>query len=193
MHEINRKVIFILGGARSGKSTFAQELALKLGGKVLYCATAQPLDDEMRLRIQVHKNSRPADWDTIELIRDTGIALEKIAHNYTTVIIDCITVLVSNLMSNITTLAQSPDIGENNLSLTQADQAVNNEIVGLINCFEKTNSNYIIVSNEVGGGIVPDNELARAYRDTLGKANQQLAKSADEVYFMIAGLFSKIK
>ena len=151
MYSKNNKIILLVGGARSGKSNKAQEMALKLGNSVLFCATAEPLDDEMLARIETHKKTRPSNWDTIESSRNIGRALEKTVSNYDSVIIDCI-----DLMA-------------------------------------KRQSNYILVSNEVGSGLVPDNKLGRIYRDTLGQVNQQLAKCADEVYFMAAGLSLKMK
>ena len=172
--------MLLVGGARSGKSTLAQEMAKNLGGRVLFCATAEPLDDEMQTRIMAHKKSRPANWDTIESSRNIGRALEKTASNYDTVIIDCITLLVANCLGD-------------DVSSIQAREAVSGEIEALIQLMAKKQSNYILVSNEVGSGLVPDNKLGRIYRDTLGHVNQQLAKCADEVYFMSAGLSLKMK
>jgi len=180
MYSTNNKIILLVGGARSGKSTLAQEMAKNRGGRVLFCATAEPLDDEMQTRIKAHKESRPANWDTIESSRNIGCALEKTASNYDTVIIDCITLLVANCLGD-------------DAASRQAGQAISGEIEALIELMAKRQSNYILVSNEVGSGLVPDNKLGRIYRDTLGHVNQQLAKCADEVYFMSAGLSLKMK
>ncbi len=170
----------LMGGARSGKSTFAQEIAANRGGRVLFCATAEALDDEMKRRIEIHKKSRPANWDTIESPRNIAKALEQTAPNYDTVIIDCITLLVSNCLSC-------------EAEYEQAEQITINEITELTEMMDKRQSNYILVSNEVGSGLVPDNRLGRIYRDILGQVNQRLAKSADEVYFMAAGLSLRMK
>jgi len=176
----NNKTILILGGARSGKSSFAQELASIHQGKVLFLATAEPLDNEMARRIESHKNSRPAEWDTVEEQRNIAEVLEIIADKYDVVVIDCITILVSN------------HFGENT-PLETVEHIVKKEITILIELLSHMQSNYIIVSNEVGCGLVPDNALSRTYRDMLGYANQQLAKCANEVYLMTAGLKIKIK
>lgn len=180
MYKTDNKIILLVGGARSGKSTFAQEMAVNTGGKVLFCATAEALDDEMKSRIAAHKISRPANWDTLEIPRNISQALEKRAQDYDTVIIDCVTVLVSNC------------IGEDSI-YEQASRVISDEITALIELMGKKQSNYILVSNEVGSGLVPDNRLGRIYRDILGQVNQQLARVADEVYYMVAGLHLKIK
>jgi adenosylcobinamide kinase/adenosylcobinamide-phosphate guanylyltransferase len=180
MYSTNNKIVLLVGGARSGKSTLAQEMAGNLGGKVLFCATAEPLDDEMRARIETHKRSRPANWDTIESSLNIARALRKTASNYDTVIIDCITLLVANCLGD-------------DAASGQAEQAILSEIEALLELMAQRQSNYILVSNEVGSGLVPDNKLGRIYRDMLGQANQRLAKCADEVYFMAAGLSLKMK
>ncbi len=180
MRSMNSKIVLLVGGARSGKSTLAQEMAKNLGGRVLFCATAEPLDDEMQTRIKAHKKTRPAHWDTIEASRNIRQALGKIASDYDTVIIDCITLLVANCLGG-------------NAASRPAKQAVSREIKALIELMAKRQCNYILVSNEVGSGLVPDNKLGRIYRDTLGQVNQQLAKCADEVYFMASGLSLKMK
>lgn len=180
MYKPDNRIVLLLGGARSGKSSRAQEMAAQTGGKVLFCATAQPLDDEMKSRIVTHKNSRPRDWDTVEIPINIAGILGKTAPDYDTVIIDCITLLVSNC------LGKDP-------YNKKAVQAVDDEIAALINVMKIKQSNYIMVSNEVGSGLVPDNRMGRIYRDILGQVNQRLAKAADEVYFMAAGLELRMK
>ncbi len=174
------KIILVLGGARSGKSSFAVELASGLGHKVLFCATAEPLDDEMRARIEAHKKTRPSSWTTLESATNIAAAIGKSSAGHDAVIIDCMTLLLSNLL------------GEG-IPLSQCEQSVAREMEELLTCLGKKESNYIIVSNEVGQGLVPENGLARTYRDMLGKINQQLAACADEVYLMVARLPVKIK
>ncbi|MCX6007758.1 MAG: bifunctional adenosylcobinamide kinase/adenosylcobinamide-phosphate guanylyltransferase, partial [Chloroflexi bacterium] len=119
MYSTNNKIILLVGGARSGKSTLAQEMARNLGERVLFCATAEPLDDEMQTRIKAHKKSRPAHWDTIESSRNIRQALEKVASDYDTVIIDCITLLIANCLGD-------------NVASGQAGEAVSGEIEALI-------------------------------------------------------------
>ena len=174
------RIIFITGGARSGKSNYAQQMATEMGCDVLFIATAEPLDDEMRDRIRNHRLSRPEHWKTMELPCNLAQELKNIPVIPQTVIIDCITLLVSNLIQQ--------DKPANELEKIAAS-----EISGLINYIESTSSVFIIVTNEVGLGLVPDNKIARDYRDILGKVNQLIARSADEVYYMISGIPQRIK
>jgi len=176
----DKKIVLILGGARSGKSSYAQKTAADRGGSVLFCATARPLDDEMRERIEAHRRSRPAGWDTLEAKDNLAAALADKAGKYDTVIIDCITLLAANCMGDTAGGAQ-------------AEQSVEAEVDGLISLMQQSRCSFILVSNEVGGGIVPENALARVYRDALGRANQRLAAAADEVILMAAGLPLKLK
>lgn len=180
MSAATNKTILLLGGARSGKSACAQELAGLAGSKVLFCATAEALDDEMRSRIEKHRGSRPQDWDTLEAGRDIGRALGQQASLYDAVIIDCITILVANVMGDGT-------------DAEKAESAVNAEILSLCELLQRRQSTYILVSNEAGSGLVPDNRLGRLYRDELGKANQKLAAISDEVYLLTAGIPLKLK
>lgn len=180
MVDIRKKTVLILGGARSGKSTYAQRLASGLGERVLFCATAEPLDDDMLYRIEQHKKSRPGYWETLEVNRGVGRALSNLTSEYDAVIIDCITLLVSNCLRN-------------EADTVQVERMVAEEICKLIEFINRQGSNYILVSNEVGSGLVPDNAVGRLYRDLLGKANQLLAKASDEVYLMVAGIPLKIK
>lgn len=176
----NKKVILLLGGARSGKSSYAQKLAITMGGNVIFIATGEPLDNEMKNRIDKHKKSRPKKWKTIEAPKNIGQIIKENAENIGTILIDCVTLLVSNL------LCSEPDY-------PNAKKRIINEVNELINAMKVTKSNVILVSNEVGLGLVPDNKMGRHYRDLLGKVNQILADNADEIYFMIAGIPLKIK
>jgi adenosylcobinamide kinase/adenosylcobinamide-phosphate guanylyltransferase len=177
------KSILITGGARSGKSTYAQELALKTGRAVLFVATAEAGDADMARRIEAHRRSRPAGWTTLEAtIRIGRWVAENIGKNGT-VIIDCITLLVNNV---IRPYGETADAG-------LMEKAVVTEIEELINCMENSGVQFIIVTNEVGLGIVPADRVSRIYRDLLGKANQMLARHADEVYLMVAGIPLPVK
>jgi len=174
------KCIFVLGGARSGKSCFAQDLAGKLGNKVLFVATGEALDEEMKARISQHQKARPKSWRTLEAAINTGKQIEKRIGDAEVVIIDCLTLLVSNV------LGDEPDY-------ERAEEQLTTEISELVACMNKLNANFVIVSNEVGMGLVPETKLGRTYRDLLGKANQLVASHADEVYFMAAGIPAKVK
>ncbi len=173
----------ILGGARSGKSTYAENLARRLGGDdVLYVATAQALDAEMSDRIARHRAQRPAAWRTLEAPLHPGGELMAQRPPRPVILLDCLTMLVSNIL-----LAREAE-GE-----AAAEAAVQAEVHQLIEAARQLDAHLIIVSNEVGLGLVPDNALGRMYRDLLGRANQTLARAADEVIFMVAGLPMIIK
>jgi len=172
------KSILITGGARSGKSRKAQELASKAGGQVLFVATAEAGDDEMERRIKAHREARPKDWRTLEVTTHIGSQITKKIGKAKTVIIDCITLLVSNVLLQF----------DEKTSAAVAEKAVTAEIKELLECIKKTKANFIIVTNEVGLGIIPGDRLSRLYRDLLGKANRILAEKVDEVYLMVAGI-----
>ena len=177
---MSKKCILILGGARSGKSRFAQNLAGKLGEKVLFVATGGAIDEEMRSRIEEHKKARPRTWHTLEAPVKIGERIEGQIGNADVVIIDCITMLISNLL-----LGEEDD--------RYKEEQVTTEIDQLIECIDKLEATFILVSNEVGLGLVPESRLGRFYRDLLGRANQLLAQHADEVYVMVAGIPVEVK
>ncbi len=166
-----KKFIFIIGGARSGKSSCAVKLANRLGRNVVFIATAVPGDAEMRKRIKLHKASRPKHWKLIEEGTDVDSVLHGLSNKYSVILIDCLGLLISNLLAE-------------NLK----DKEIEKKIKKLIAAASKADSNIILVSNEAGMGIVPDNPLARRFRDLAGLANQMIARSADEVIFMQAGI-----
>ncbi len=166
------KITLILGGVRSGKSQLAIKMAKEKGKRVAFIATCRPLDEEMEKRIALHKKSRPASWHTFEEPEDVQSALKKIGNRFDVIIIDCLTLLISNLLLK-------------GLKEVDVEQKVKKIM--------ETRANVIIVSNEVGLGIVPDNKLARAFRDIAGKMNQIVAKKASKVFFMASGLPLQIK
>ncbi len=180
-------VILITGGARSGKSRFAQELASKPGEPVLFVATAEPGDEEMCRRIEKHRKNRPPGWRTLEAATGTGRQIQQNAGNTRTIIVDCITLLVSNILQQYT------DAASEKVDEPAAEKAVIAEINGLIDTTRLVTANFIIVTNEVGMGLVPPNQIGRLYRDLLGKANQMLAQNSAEVYLMVAGIPLLIK
>ncbi len=177
---MSKKCILILGGARSGKSQFAQVFAGKLSDKVLYVATAEAGDEEMRERIEAHQISRPQSWRTVETSVEVGKKIRNRIGKSAVVVIDCMTLLVSNVLVRY---EDDPRL----------EQRMQSEIEDLIRIIKESKAVFIIVSNEVGLGLVPDNRLGRLYRDFLGRANQILAQRADEVYFMAAGIPMQIK
>jgi adenosylcobinamide kinase/adenosylcobinamide-phosphate guanylyltransferase len=174
------KSILITGGARSGKSRFAQKLAVEAGGRVLFIATAEAKDEDMRLRIEAHRESRPAGWQTLEAPLGVSDIIARHTGEAEIVVIDCITMLVANML-----LQSRGDKSAEELVLT--------EIKAIVDQMDKLEATFILVTNEVGLGLVPDNELGRRYRDCLGRVNQILAQHADEVYLMVAGIPSRLK
>jgi adenosylcobinamide kinase/adenosylcobinamide-phosphate guanylyltransferase len=175
------KLTFILGGARSGKSTVAERLAAQTGGRVVYIATAQALDDEMARRIQAHRGQRPPAWKTLEIPRDIARTLDRLQPQAGLILLDCLTLLVSNLLVDAGQDPENPDEDA-------AKALVAAEIDALLDAILAGEADWIVVSNEVGMGLVPPYPLGRLYRDLLGWANQQVAARADSVLFMIAGL-----
>jgi adenosylcobinamide kinase/adenosylcobinamide-phosphate guanylyltransferase len=177
------KLIFILGGARSGKSTTAEQMAQQLGGdNVLYIATAEAYDDEMHQRIAAHQQNRPAGWQTLEI--PLHIVDRLVKDNFPEVVLlDCITLLASNLLLTL------PD----DCTQDEVNELILSEILALLDCQRTHAGTWIVVSNEVGMGIVPPSRLGRLYRDALGLANQRLAQAADEVLLMVAGLAWNLK
>lgn len=170
------KITFILGGARSGKSQFAVKLAKGYAKSVLFVATASAKDSEMRKRIKLHKKNRPAHWKTQEAPKKLASLIKKIPDKFDLVIIDCLTLFISNLLLE-----------------KKSDAYIEKEIILILKRLKNSKFDSILVSNEVGLGIVPDNPLARRFRDLAGRINQRLASWSDKVYFIISGLPLKIK
>lgn len=177
-------ITLVTGGARSGKSTFAESL-YKDDEDVVYIATAKVEDDEMKERVKHHQNSRPKEWRTYEgnYNLSNGIENEK---NY---LLDCITVLTSNIMYDI---SKDEEIIDFEIQKKIEDKVVF-EVEGLIDEIRKNNYNLIMVTNEVGDSIVPSNHISRAFRDIQGRINQRIAAIADQVYLVCCGIPVKIK
>ncbi|MFC7049987.1 bifunctional adenosylcobinamide kinase/adenosylcobinamide-phosphate guanylyltransferase [Emcibacter nanhaiensis] len=157
-------ISLIIGGARSGKSRFGEQLALALDNRPTYLATAESRDEEMRDRIAKHQNDRGTHWITIE----EPLAIAEQLKGQETVLIDCLTLWLNNLMEH------------------QLD--IDDETEKLVEVLQHHRGNAIMISNEVGLGIVPDNALARSFRDQAGRLNQHIAQAADHVFYMAAGL-----
>ncbi|ESY70809.1 MULTISPECIES: bifunctional adenosylcobinamide kinase/adenosylcobinamide-phosphate guanylyltransferase [Mesorhizobium] len=166
------KLTFIIGGARSGKSAHAETLATALPSPWTYIATADTYDDEMRERIALHRSRRGEGWSTIDAPLDLAGAIEALPDNQP-VLVDCLTLWLTNHM-----------LGERDLE---------QECLRLAAVLSRPRGPWFVVSNEVGQGIVPDNALARRFRDAAGRLNQQVAAIADTVLLMVAGLPLKVK
>ena len=209
------KMTFVLGGARSGKSTFAEELAKKYN-EVVYIATAEVKDEEMRERIQIHRARRPFNWKTIESPFHVDRVISNLNEKVGLIYIDCITLYITNMLLSDETgacrgerpfaptkddkniildkIANTTDTAEmQRKNLKQKQSQILGEINKLCKVCRESKSDVIVVSNEVGLGIVPDNALSRVFRDTAGSANQIIADEADEVYFIVAGIAQRIK
>lgn len=176
------KFYFITGGARSGKSSFAEKIAESSGKKVTYIATAEALDEEMVVRIREHQKRRPASWTTIEEPYLVASVLEGVSQEDGVLLIDCLTLLISNLL-----FSPSKEDGQ------RSEQEVLSEIKHLAQVAWESRADVIIVSNEVGMGVVPEYPQARLYRDLTGWANQIMARKADHAYFLISGMALDIK
>lgn len=171
----------MLGSARSGKSAFAERLAARhRGGRVLYVATAQALDEDMERRIASHRQQRPPEWDTLEEPVALPDVLPSALDGYDTCLLDCLTLWVSNLL-----LSMEGNPGAEAEILSAAHR--------LMEAHERSSATWIVVSNEVGLSVAPATPLGAAYRDALGRVNQTVAARAEKVYFMVAGLALEMK
>ncbi|NLD49517.1 MAG: bifunctional adenosylcobinamide kinase/adenosylcobinamide-phosphate guanylyltransferase [Clostridiaceae bacterium] len=183
------KFILVTGGSRSGKSSFAETLAKQMNSDVLYIATSIPFDDEMRLRVQKHREQRPCTWSLLETYKDLDVLQNDVYKHKKVFLLDCITLMVSNIM-----LEKAFDWDNlNNESIEEVENCVRMEMEKLLSSIEKLPGDFIAVTNEVGMGIVPENKLSRIFRDIAGRANQMLAQKADEVYLCVSGVPVKIK
>lgn len=169
------KIILVLGGARSGKSTYALELAKKQK-RVAFVATCQGLDKEMKERIKLHRDSRPRSWQTFEEPKDIDSLFPKLVNKFDCILLDCLTLLVSNLLLE-----------------GGSQKTIEGKITKALALLRNKKADLIIVSNEVGLGIVPEHKLGRDFRDIAGKVNQAVAKEATEVFFTISGIPTRIK
>ncbi len=168
-------IVLILGGARSGKSAYALNLAKK-HKKVAFIATCQGMDKEMQERIRAHKKARPKNWTTFEEPKDLTGVVRTMGNSFDCIIIDCLTLLVSNL-----------------ILAGHRERMILKEVEAALVQLKQKKATVIMVSNEVGLGLVPANALGRGFRDVTGKVNQRVAKEAGQVFFTISGIPVKIK
>lgn len=184
------KVTLITGGARSGKSSFAEDLIREKGDKILYVATAKPIDDEMKDRIKKHRERRPDYWDTLEQYSGLSAVLPQCSAKYDGILLDCVTIMSTNIIFDQPVMLKEDVSFE---EMLETEKVLVAEIQDLIGCFKDLACDLILVTNEVGLGLVPEYPLSRFYRDALGRVNQALGKAADEVYFVTCGVPMKIK
>jgi adenosylcobinamide kinase/adenosylcobinamide-phosphate guanylyltransferase len=174
-------LILVTGGTRSGKSNLAEQLALEYGGRILYVATAEPGDEEMRLRIERHQSQRPKEWGTLSAPRDGASLLLAQEGQWDTVLFDCLTLYVTNLL--LEQEAETPD----------PEIALLEEMEKLADYLSTAWPRSVVVTNEVGSGIVPADRLSRLFRDLQGRVNQLFATKAQEVYFCVSGIPVRVK
>jgi len=171
------ELIFIIGGCRSGKSKYALDTAEQMpGDKKIFIATCLPKDDEMKQRIARHQKQRSQTWTTVEEPVHLHASITKISRNATVILVDCLTLWVTNIMLE-----------------AAEEQKIENQTSKLINALATAECPVILVSNEVGTGIVPENQLARQFRDVMGQVNQTVAHYANKVVWMVAGIPVSIK
>lgn len=176
-HSVALGVVLILGGVRSGKSRYAQQLAEQFG-RVTLIATAQRRDDEeMHRKIERHRAERPAHWLTVEEPLALGKAIENAAADSDAVLVDCLTLFASSLLE----------------AYPEEDGGAEEQVASLLKALEARRCTVILVSNEVGSGVVPAFASGRRFRDLLGEINQRVAAEADTVTLMVAGLPLQLK
>ena len=182
------KITFIIGGSRSGKSSFALQEASRLSGRKAFVATAEALDDEMRDRIEKHKIERGSEWDTFEEPLALAALIRSVTDSHNAIVLDCLTIWLSNLLIR----AQLPEDKEQT-----TEESIEEFIDTLLGLKDRQQlpeeGRLFVVTNEVGMGIVPENKLARQFRDLAGTLHQRLAGIADEVYSVTAGIPMRIK
>lgn len=189
------KLTLILGGARSGKSSYAETRAKELEGDiVLYVATSETKDDEMIERVEKHRLARPSVWRTVEAPRNVAQILRRERSVEKVILLDCITFLVANHLLDAAGPEDDPfDAPSADPFDAEIEAAIVTEVEDLVGYVAETDVEMLVVSNEVGLGVVPSFDLGRAYRDILGRANQILARHADEVQLLVAGIPMRVK
>lgn len=180
-------IIMVTGGARSGKSTYAEKLCRNKNENVVYIACAKVTDDEMAERIKKHQQSRPSAWQTLEQYKNFAGLTDKTEGDV--YLLECVTTMVTNLMFD-----ENVDFEKcTEHEINQIEQKILEEVKSLIAEFAETHKTLVIVTNEVGMGLVPAYRLGRIFRDIAGRINRYIAECADEVYCIISGLPMKLK
>ena len=187
---MKNRIIFCTGGARSGKSEFAETLALSKEGQKGYIATGQAYDEEMKHRIHLHQERRKKIWNNYEIPYAMSAEIQKVLDECSVVLVDCLTMWTTNLVLQDGEFTSQEDINNRERFILSEVQAVLNAIRYYRGDDEKT---VIFVTNEIGLGIVPENKLARIFRDIMGRVNRMVAAEADEAYMTISGITIDIK
>lgn len=183
-------IILITGGARSGKSRFAEQLCIEHGGTVAYIATAQVTDEDMADRIRKHQAQRPSHWTTIEQYKDFNqISMEAAFRESDVLLLDCVTIMVTNLMFDWELDYDTCDWD----AIQQVEMEILQQVDQLIDVIREHDKQLVMVTNEVGDGVVPAYRLGNIFRDIAGRVNQHIARHADEVYHVVVGLPQRLK
>lgn len=183
------RVILVTGGARSGKSTFAEQLVAGLGQEIAYIATARPFDAEMEDRITKHRLQRPAFWQTFEAPTDPSQIIAAQGNRVDGLLLDCLTVMITNRILTHAIDWDQPPVAR----LNEIETDILDEINALLAAAAESRADLVAVTNEVGYGIVPISPLSRFFRDCAGRVNQRMAAAADEVYLVVSGIPVQIK
>ena len=184
------KITYVTGGARSGKSTFAEKYILEKNLPKVYIATAIPFDAEMKMRVEKHREQRGKNWLTIEGYKDLGNRLKESVRDEKIVLMDCLTNMVSNLM------IMEGEYDWDNISksaLYKLESEIQSEVEEVLEYVDKSDIELVVVSNELGMGLVPPYALGRHFRDIAGRMNQLIAARADNAYLVVSGIPMKLK
>ncbi len=182
-------ITLVTGGARSGKSTFAENIMWNKTD-VLYIATAVAYDEEMKERIRLHKNQRPETWEILEAYDHLAEKLSESGIFYDGILLDCVTVMLTNLLFSIESFNEE-EVNEEFWRTFESETIL--KIKKLLRCGRSITDRFILVTNEIGMGLVPETAFSRYFRDMAGRINQMIAKEADEVYLVVSGIPMMIK
>lgn len=184
------RIVYVTGGARSGKSSYAEEIVFNTEKKRVYIATSIIFDAETQSRVDKHKVQRGEEWTTIESYKNLPEKLQEISDSESVILLDCLTNMVSNMMimeENIDWDTVTQD------KVQEIENVIKKEVENFIQFIKRSNHELVVVSNEIGMGIVPPYALGRYFRDICGRMNQLVAKEADEAYLLVSGISVKLK
>lgn len=186
-------MILVTGGTRSGKSEFAEQLVMRRGERYLYMATAKITDEEMARRVEKHQKRRSSRWTTHEGYHELWRVLEEEGKNYDGILLDSVSSMLTNLLFDLIGEVDWDTFDFADVDFKAAEQEIIPVFEKIAAAAEQRKLPLVVVTDEIGLGVIPDTYLGRAFRDMMGLANQKLAAAADEVYFVISGIPVKIK
>ena len=187
------KLILITGGSRSGKSSYAESIAAKTGTDILYIATALPIDSEMEARIAKHRQHRPSCWQTVEAYHDLDRVIAENSTGKSAILLDCVTVMLTNLLFDTARLQDLDLETADSKAIDDLEEQSGKEFQKLITGLPAIDIPVIIVTNELGMGLIPISRISRIFTDIHGRINQLLAAAAQEVYLCVSGIPIQIK